>query len=301
MVANKRWVVTAVDSQQPLDRFVRSQITGLSWNAARKLIQTGKISINGHVTAQATHLVTVGDTVELDAIRPNRQSTPVAGVPIVHIDSQIVVVDKPAGISTVPYDDQERDTLLSRVQLSLGKRFGAHQTLHVVHRIDKETSGLVVFARTNVALKNLKQLFRVHDIERQYWALVDGKMSNQTIRSRLIADRGDGRRGSTQSRMLGREAITHVRVIENFRNATLIECQLETGRTHQIRIHLSEAGHPLLGERVYRVGEPRFAAERLMLHARVLGIQHPQTFIRHRWTSEPPTDMVETINKLRQA
>ena len=285
----------------PLDRFVRERLGTVSWNQARKLIATGKVTINGEIATQQTVLVTAGDEVCLDPAKASVLRPKTAGCFFVYLDSQVVVVDKPAGISTVPFDDTECDSLWHRVRASLGTRQRSSRLqVLVVHRIDKETSGLVVFARTNLAFKYLKQLFRVHAVERRYVALVHGHATDRTIRSRLVADRGDGRRGSTRNHCLGRDAITHVHVLEHFESATLIECQLETGRTHQIRIHLSEIGHPLLGERVYMMrGTEPVATPRLMLHARDLGFQHPTTGEVRRWSLPPPTDMTAVIDALR--
>lgn len=284
-----------------LDRFLREQLTGCSWNQCRKLIAGGKVSINGVTARLPTALVQSGDEVRLDSGKSAAESTRRRSSILVHVDSQLVVANKPAGISTVPYDDAERDTLWHEVRSELRARFyGSRTQVLVVHRIDKETSGLVVFARTNTAFRHLKQLFRVHAIERRYLALVHGRITDRTIKSRLVADRGDGRRGSTNNPHLGRESITHVRVLEQFESTTLVECRLETGRTHQIRIHLSEAGHPLLGERVYaQRSAPEGIASRVMLHARDLGFEHPTNAQHCQWSAEPPEDMLHIISVLR--
>jgi 23S rRNA pseudouridine1911/1915/1917 synthase len=295
------WTSPPGAASTPLDRFVRDSLGSVSWNQARRLIATGKVTINGEVATQPTVLVAAGDEVCLEPARASIQRTRPANCTFVYLDSQVVVVDKPAGISTVPFDDTERDSLLHRVRASLGTRqYSSRLQVLVVHRIDKETSGLVVFARTNLAFKHLKQLFRVHAVERRYVALVHGRATDRTIRSRLVADRGDGRRGSTTNNCLGRDAITHIHVLEHFESATLIECQLETGRTHQIRIHLSEIGHPLLGERVYMMrAAEQVAIPRLMLHARDLGFQHPTTGEVRRWSLPPPADMTAVVDALR--
>jgi 23S rRNA pseudouridine1911/1915/1917 synthase len=220
---------------------------------------------------------------------------------IVFADSQLVVVSKPAGISTVPFDDSERNTLIDLTRSLLERREQRRSApLGVVQRLDKETSGLVVFARTVPAKRAIKDQFRAHTVHRRYDALVHGKASATSYRSRLVIDRGDGVRGSTDNSTLGREAITHVRVLAELAGATHVECRLETGRTHQIRIHLSEAGHPLVGERVYVRGYAGtlIAAPRLMLHARELGFEHPSTG-RDLDFSEPlPEDMRAMIERL---
>src|SRR6202040_38118 len=125
--------------------------------------------------------------------------------------------------------------------------------LRVVHRLDQETSGLVVFARTVPAERLLGMQFHAHTVTRRYLAVVPGRLDAGTVRSFLVRDRGDGRRGSTQSDADGKEAITHFEVAERLPGYTLLSCRLETGRTHQIRIHLAELGHPVCGEKVYNI------------------------------------------------
>ncbi len=284
-----------------LDRFLRHRFQGISWNQSRRLISQGMVSVNGTTIRSPTALVMAGDEVSLSRPRAGSPRVTAPECRFVYLDSQLLVVDKPAGISTVPFDEQERDTLWHRVRNHLARqRRSSRAAVLVVHRIDKETSGLIVFARTNLAFRYLKQLFRIHAVERRYIALVHGRITDRTIHTRLVADRGDGRRGSTRNPRLGREAITHVRAIEHFDDASLIECRLETGRTHQIRIHLSEAGHPLLGERVYTApGLEPVAAPRLMLHAGHLGFQHPISGELKSWSVPLPADMTEALDVLR--
>jgi 23S rRNA pseudouridine1911/1915/1917 synthase len=190
-----------------------------------------------------------------------------------------------------------------------------------VHRIDKETSGLVVFARTLAAKKVLSQAFRVHAIERRYVAVVHGVLTApRTIRSHIVKDRGDGLRGAARDPRIGERtgqlSITHVAPIRTLARAggaesspggrdgaTLVACALETGHTHQIRIHLSEAGMPIVGDRVYtrdrlRDGRPLIEAPRAMLHAMVLGFEHPITGKKLRFVDPLPADMDETIAKV---
>jgi 23S rRNA pseudouridine1911/1915/1917 synthase len=221
------------------------------------------------------------------------------------------VVEKPPGVSTVPYDETEDDTLDARVRAWLARKRlvprGARPSLGIVHRIDKETSGLVVFARTWLAKQGLAGQFRRHTVHRRYLALVRGDVRvARTIRSFLMDDRGDGLRGSARGTPPpgAREAVTHIEPLEPLASATLVACRLETGRTHQIRIHLSESGHPLVGERVYvrgaaAVAPPAIEAPRLMLHAAELGFVHPATEREMRWVSAMPEDLRSVVERLR--
>jgi 23S rRNA pseudouridine1911/1915/1917 synthase len=177
----------------------------------------------------------------------------------------------------------------------------------VVHRLDRETSGLVVFTRTWLAKQRLAAQFRKHTVQRKYLAIAHGEVPSRTIRSFLVEDRGDGLRGSVRgarrhtTRADAREAVTHIESIEPLDGATLIACRLETGRTHQIRIHMSESGHPLVGERVYIrgwAGKP-IPAPRLMLHAAQLGFVHPATERPMSWNEDMPEDMREVWIRLR--
>jgi 23S rRNA pseudouridine1911/1915/1917 synthase len=288
---------------RPLDRLLREQNPGTSWGDVRRAVRTGKVRVDGSVVTDPSAPVRAGAVVAVRMSAPRPEKIALPRDAIVFADAQVVVVNKPAGIATVPYED-ERDTLDRLVQAALRKTARAGTSvapLGVVQRLDRETSGLIVFARTTAAKRHLQQQFRTHAIHRRYLAIAWGRVADRTLRSRLVKDRGDGRRGSTDHPDLGREAVTHVRVLESLRDATFVECRLETGRTHQIRIHLAEAGHPLLGERVYgdrRHGAPALAP-RVMLHAAELGFVHPTTGEELHFEERLPPDMEGVLDGLR--
>jgi 23S rRNA pseudouridine1911/1915/1917 synthase len=280
--------------------------THLAWTAVKKLVHGGKVRVDGAVVTDAGARVRAGSTIVVapSAPRVTQQALPKSA--IVHLDAHLVVVEKPSGISTVPYEPDERGTLVDRVRVALHRsgRAASNAPLFVVHRIDKETSGLVVFARTWLAKRHLASLFREHTIERTYLALVEGHIARDrfTVDTHLVENRGDGLRGSAKQSGLGVRAITHVEVLERLDGpASLVRCRLETGRTHQIRVHLAEIGHPLVGERVYsrHYELPRVEAPRLMLHAATLGFTHPaHTERTMRFHSTPPDDFRELAARL---
>jgi len=177
-----------------------------------------------------------------------------------------------------------------------------------VHRIDRDTSGLVVFARTRDAAEHLTKQFRKHTVERQYLALTRGTPPSKRIDSAFVRDRGDGRRGSTTKADApdAKRAVTHVQVRESLGNFALVECRLETGRTHQVRIHLGEAGTPLCGETVYDRpinGKPLpddSGATRPMLHAARLGFVHPDNATTLNWEVAPPEDFAKLLESIRK-
>jgi 23S rRNA pseudouridine1911/1915/1917 synthase len=274
----------------------------VSWNVVRRMIETGKVRVDELQVTESTRTVHAGERLTLSMNAPRSKPRLLPEGAIVFVDAQVVVVEKPSGIATVPFEESERDTLDVLVAELVNRGAQSRpRPLHVVHRIDKETSGLLVFARTPHALRHLKNQFRFHNVARRYLALAHGNVTSRTIKSRLITDRGDGRRGSTSSQEIGREAITHVRAVERFGDATLVECRLETGRTHQIRIHLSEEGHPLLGERVYSKGYTGtlLPAPRILLHAAELGFVHPSSEQPMHFDSEPPADFTQAVAALR--
>ncbi len=245
-----------------------------------------------------------------------------------YVDEHLIVVDKPAGLTTVRHAEEAAkfgkraqrflpETLVDHLPALLP----AHERrgrIRAVHRLDKETSGLVVFARTPAAESKLGSQFRGHSIERRYVAIVRGRGKTERIESLLVRNRGDGRRGSAvgqdfdpvrQSPKVGDEgqrAITEVTVLEELGEYTFVECRLETGRTHQVRIHLGERGTPLCGERIYDRavhGKPlpdASGAARPMLHAAYLAIDHPAFGERMEWASELPDDMQLLLQQLRK-
>jgi 23S rRNA pseudouridine1911/1915/1917 synthase len=242
-------------------------------------------------------------------------------------DAQVVVVDKPPGLTTMRHPNEAAEfgaraqrflpatladllpALLTKNRPSDGKRpRGGSPRLFIraVHRLDKDTSGLVVFARTPDAERHLGRQFRAHSIERRYLAIVRGRAKTGRIESYLVPDRGDGRRGRTSQPSAGKRAVTHVRVLEELGDFSLVECRLETGRTHQVRIHLGENGTPLCGERVYDRpihGRPlpdASGAPRLALHAASLGFDHPATGKRMTWDSALPEDLARLVARLRE-
>jgi 23S rRNA pseudouridine1911/1915/1917 synthase len=234
------------------------------------------------------------------------------------MDADVIVVDKPPGVTTMRHPKEAAEfgaraqrylpaTLADDLRnLIAANRQKQDPSVRAVHRVDRDTSGLVVFARTQLAQGHLAEQFRTHTVERRYLALVRGRAKSQRIESNLVEDRGDGRRGSTKEPGAGKRAVTHVRIIEDLGNYTLVECRLETGRTHQVRIHLGEAGTPICGERVYDRplhGRPIPDASgmtRTALHAATLGFEHPRTGQRMQWTSAIPEDMAAAIKRIRR-
>ncbi|HEY1187492.1 MAG TPA: RluA family pseudouridine synthase, partial [Gemmata sp.] len=220
-----------------------------------------------------------------------------------------------AGLTTMRHKD-EADEFGEHGQRFLTKTLGGmlpallgtpDRAVTAVHRLDRDTSGLVVFARTRAAGEHLTLQFRKHSTDRRYLALTRGVPKAGRIASVFVPDRGDGRRGSTTDLVAedGKRAVTHVTVLETLGAFALVECRLDTGRTHQVRIHLGEAGSPLCGETVYDRpldGRPLpdgSGAQRPMLHAARLGVVHPDSGAAMSWEVAPPADFQRLLEKLR--
>jgi 23S rRNA pseudouridine1911/1915/1917 synthase len=311
--------VSAEQTGQTLAALLRQWLPGQSWSQVRKLIAGRRVQLNGELWLDDARRLKAGDTAEILA-KPIPPPKLIDNIVIRHIDPHIVVVEKPSGISTVRHPEERAwledrrlltPTLDDLVMRQIGMRLPTKQydprpRLRVVQRLDKATSGLVVFARTVEAERGLGHQFRRHLVTRRYLALVPGRVAKQTIRSTLSRDRGDGRRGSATIGP-GKDAITHIDAEESLTGYTLLSCRLETGRTHQIRIHLAELGHPVCGEKVYNRkphGEPipdASGVPRLFLHAVELGFTHPVTGEALHWDMPLPPDLREFLERLRLA
>lgn len=309
----------------------------ISWNRARELCQTGRVSVDGDPCLDAHVRMRGGESIEVDPTARKRLRGVLDPSDVLHLDGDVVVVNKRAGVLTVPFEDGDRDTLADQVRAFLMREARRTQSenldidVGVVQRLDKETTGVLVFARSHGAKRALDAQIRAHSAERRYLALVHGRAESATHHTFLVQDRGDGLRGSWGTRRShvgspppeAKESTTHVRVLERLVagasalevprdrrtkqplptscDATLVECRLESGRQHQIRIHLAESGHPLVGEKVYvrDYHGPRIAEGRPLLHAAHLAFLHPRTGRRIEFDAPLPRDFERALAALR--
>ncbi len=287
-----------------LDKLVSERFK-LSRRAAQEAVRNGRVDIAGDPCDEPGREVDLDTPVEFFPNRPKARHV-ATRLRVLHEDRHVLIVDKPAGLLTLPTPARERDTLLERAGRYLSIRHGlARPFVGVVHRLDMDTSGALALARSPDAVRAFQELFKAHDIERQYLAVVEGRVGLETgtVDLALVGDRGDLRRGVARRPGEGKHAVTHYRVVERFGPvASLVACWLETGRTHQIRIHMAEIGHPVVGDPVYRPrNRPRTKAQfhRQALHAQTLGFVHPFTRETVRVEAAVPHDLDALIVDLR--
>jgi 23S rRNA pseudouridine1911/1915/1917 synthase len=278
----------------------------LSRRRARDVIEKGQVSVDGAMVREPGHAVESGARVVWD---PHRKALPRArlSLALLHADEALLIVDKPPGLLTVqsaPGASHE-DTALARVQ-----EYARHLTprrpyVGVVHRIDRDTSGALAFALSEAARQALRRLFREHRIERRYAALVAGSPRGERGAVDLpIHDvYQGGRRRVARPDEPSRPALTRWAVVERFRGAALLSVELETGRQHQIRVHLAHIGLPVLGDPVYGRSEarPPVAAPRQMLHAQRLAFVHPLSGARVQAEAPLPSDFERALKELRRS
>jgi 23S rRNA pseudouridine1911/1915/1917 synthase len=288
-----------------LDLLLVRRIPGMSRRKARDVIEKGQVSVGGRAVREPGLEVREATAVVFD---PNRKALSRARctLPILHEDEHVLVVDKPAGLLTVPSapGEHDEDTALLRVQdyaRRLKPRVGYAER---VHRLDRDTSGAIAFALSRLARAGLIETFRHHRIERRYLAIVEGEPGGEsgTVDAPLREAWVSGRRGVARPGEESQPARTHWRVRERLAGGTLLEVQLETGRQHQIRVHLAHVGLPILGDPVYgRAARGRPLAPRPMLHAFRLAFAHPVTGARVAVESPPPEDFRKALAALRRA
>ena len=271
----------------------------------KRAVLDGQVTLDGAVVDDPGTLVAGDAAVVWDRNRKIRRRA-ASSLRILHEDDDCVAVVKPPGLLTHPTEAKEKDTLLARVSLWAQRRFGAGRRAYVavVHRLDKETSGVLVFARSRRGLVTLQAQLKAHAMDRRYLAVVEGDVRGETgtFAKDLVEDRGDRRRGVARPGEPGVRAVTEWKVLERFGVATLVEARLKTGRTHQIRVHFADAGHPLVGDPVYR--DPRrppfpIPFARQALHAGRLGWVAPDG-TNVLVEAEPPPDFNALLAVLRR-
>jgi 23S rRNA pseudouridine1911/1915/1917 synthase len=290
---------------QRLDAALAKLEPGLSRAQLRKLVQSGRVTVGGAAVKPA-HKLRAGDEIagELPTQEPRALAAEAVPLALLYEDADVVVIDKPAGLVVHPAPGHARGTLVNALlhHAPTLSGVGGGERPGIVHRLDKDTSGVLVVAKNDAAHAALAAQFKVHSVLREYLALVHGRprTASGTIDAAIGRHPTDRKRMSTRAKV-ARAAVTHWRVERRFADAALLRVRLETGRTHQVRVHLASIGLPVLGDRVYGGRRARalpLAPARQALHAAVLGFAHPRTGAPLRFESPLPADLVAVLESL---
>ena len=301
----REFIVEAEAAGQRIDRFLSGEDTGLSRSALQGLVAEGHVLCNGRSIAKSLKLK-AGDTILLEI----PDAKPIEAVPqdipldIVYEDDHLLVVNKPKGMVVHPAAGHYTGTLVNALMYHCKDQLsGINGVMRpgIVHRIDMNTTGVLVVCKNDFAHNSLAEQLKVHSITRVYYAIVFGNLREDegTVHAPIGRHPTDRKKMSIHSKQ-GRDAITHYRVLERFGAYTFIECRLETGRTHQIRVHMASIGHPLLGDEVYGPARQPFSLEGQTLHAGVLGFIHPRTGEYVEFSAPLPAYFEELLEKLRK-
>jgi len=295
-----------------LDRALAAAVPTLSRERLKILIRSGAVEVSGKTLRDPATKVRGDEDFRLAVPEPEPAHNEPQDIPlkIVFEDEHLLVVDKPSGLVVHPAAGNFDGTLVNALLHHCAGRLsgiGGIARPGIVHRIDKNTSGLLVVAKTDVAHEGLARQFAAHSIDRRYLAIVSGvpKASGGTVDAPLARSATNRKKIAIVEGARGKRAVTHWKRLDVLRDAALVECRLETGRTHQVRVHMASIGHPLLGDPVYgRSGKmhgkllKKLGFHRQALHATELGFTHPVTKNRLSFSSAMPPDMQELFNAL---
>ena len=285
-----------------LDAYIAQKCENLSRTMIQKLIEDGEILVNGQ-EKKISYKTKQGDVIEIHIPEAKEINLKAQDIPldIVYEDDDIIVVNKPKGMVVHPANGNPDGTLVNAVMsLCKGSLSGIGGEIRpgIVHRLDKDTSGLIIIAKNDVAHINLSKQIKDRRVKKIYIALVKGNVSENEATVNMPIGRSTKDRKKMAVRKDGKEAITHFKVLKRYGKYTLLELKIDTGRTHQIRVHMAEIGHPVVGDMIYSNGKNEFGVEGQMLHAKSLDFQHPVTGKQIHLEAELPKYFEEILSKL---
>lgn len=296
--------VSAEHAGERLDKFLSDSVEGLSRSSLTKLIEDGKVTV-GEKAVKKNYKVADGDrvTVLIDDPKPVDITPEDIPLDIVYEDEHLLVVNKPKGMVVHPAPGNYSGTLVNALMYHCGDHLsGINGELRpgIVHRIDKNTSGLLAVAKSDIAHAGLSEQIKDHSFTRRYLAICYGniKEEERTVDAPIGRHKID-RKKMCVTQLNSKPAVTHIKVLERYQGFTYIECRLETGRTHQIRVHLASIGHPIAGDDVYGPSKLITALGGQCLHAYQLGFIHPVTGEYIEFTADPPESFIRFREKLR--
>ena len=299
----KKYIVDEEEQGKRLDVYIVSKDSDVTRTSAQRQIEQGNVTINGKRTTKVSYKVSDGDEIEIEEKEPVEIELKAQDIPvdIVYEDNDIIVVNKPKGMVVHPANGNPDGTLVNAIMAICKDSLsgiGGEIRPGIVHRLDKDTSGLLIVAKNDMAHVNMSEQIKRHEVKKTYIALVRGvvKENEATI------DMPIGRSNSDRKKMAvtknGKNAVTHIKVLKRYDKYTLLEVNIETGRTHQIRVHLAHIGYPVIGDYIYSNGKNEFGIVGQCLHAKSLEFKHPITGEDMKLEAPLPAYFKNVINEL---
>lgn len=299
----KNYTIEEENVGKRLDLFVSENEVDMSRSFVQGIIEKQQVKVNGQIK-KSNYKLRVGDQVQVELAEPVELQVEAEDIPldIIYEDSDVIVINKSQDMVVHPAPGNYTGTLVNGLLYHCKDLSGINGVIRpgIVHRIDKDTSGVLVVAKNDKSHNSLAMQLKVHSMKRTYYAIVEGivKEEEGTVRTNI------GRHPVERIKMAvvkdGKEAITNYKVLERFKSNTLVECRLETGRTHQIRVHMAHLHHPLIGDQVYGYKKQKFKLQGQALHAKNLGFIHPTTGEYMEFDSQLPEYFQDILDKLRK-
>ncbi len=302
----RQFSVSGEDAGVRIDRYLSDQCQEVSRSYLQKLLKDEAVLVSGK-PVKSNYKVNAGDNIELsmpEAVEPEIEAEEL-DLDVLYEDKDIIIINKPKGMVVHPAAGHYSGTLVNGLMAHCRQDLsGINGILRpgIVHRIDMDTTGVLIACKNDIAHNSIAEQLKEHSITRKYYAIVHGNLKDDegTINAPIGRHPVDRKKMSINERN-GREAVTHYKVLERFQQFTYVECQLETGRTHQIRVHMASIGHPLLGDTVYGPAKSPFRLQGQTLHAGVLGIIHPRSGEYMEFTAPLPDYFEDLLRKLRSS
>lgn len=296
--------LTAGRSGERIDKFLSEELDSLSRSYIQKLVKDGEVRVNGNAV-KANYKVNINDSIEVNIPEPEEPDILPEDIPldVLYEDDDVLIVNKPKGMVVHPAPGHYSHTLVNAVLYHCKDQLsGINGVMRpgIVHRIDMDTTGSLLICKNDAAHQILAEELKEHSITRRYHAIVHGNLKEDegTVDAPIGRHPVDRKKMSTKS-IHGRRAVTHYKVLERLGNYTYIECELETGRTHQIRVHMASIGHPILGDQVYGHAKCPFRLQGQTLHAKILGFRHPSTGDYMEFDAPLPEYFQKLLRQLR--
>ena len=300
----KEYIISDNNQGIRIDKALSDLDSKLSRSAIQRMLEDGDITVNGKIV-KASYKLSAGDTVEAiikDAVEVDIKPEDIP-LDVVYEDNDILVVNKQKGLVVHPGNGNPDGTLVNAIMAKCKDSLsgiGGKIRPGIVHRIDKDTSGLLIIAKNDEAHINLSEQIKNHEVKKTYLALVRGNIKNNNLTIDMPIARSDKDRTKMAVSRNGKNAVTHVKVLERFDGFTYVEVNIETGRTHQIRVHLSQIGYPIVGDYVYSNGKNPFGVVGQMLHSYRLEFVHPITKENMSLEAKLPEYFEDVLDKLRK-